>query len=152
MFYLQTFGDRVFGKVSWLIPVFVALSCFGGVNGVIFTSARLFATGSEEGHLPSFFSLVHVKQQTPIPSLIFSVGFEIFRILILLVLLYTYFMTNNYFLPISVCHLPNHAADSRYLQTDQLLQSNFVVVGGGQHCSTPLAEKNPVSPGPRYYF
>lgn len=88
MFYLQTFGDRVFGKMSWVIPVFVALSCFGGVNGVIFTSARLFATGSEEGHLPSFFSLVHVKQQTPIPSLIFSVGFEVFLVLILLNLLY----------------------------------------------------------------
>lgn len=45
----------------------------GGVNGVIFTSARLFATGAQDGNLPSFFSLVHHKQQTPIPSLIFSV-------------------------------------------------------------------------------
>lgn len=71
---LQTFGDRMFGPVAWLIPVFVALSCFGGVNGVIFTSARLFATGAQEGHLPSFFSLVHHKQQTPIPSLLFSVS------------------------------------------------------------------------------
>lgn len=71
---MQSFGDRMFGPVAWLIPVFVALSCFGGVNGVIFTSARLFATGADEGHLPSFFSLVHYKQQTPIPSLLFSVS------------------------------------------------------------------------------
>lgn len=63
----------MFGPVSWMIPIFVALSCFGGVNGVVFTSARLFATGAEDGHLPSFFSLVHYNQQTPIPSLIFSV-------------------------------------------------------------------------------
>jgi len=68
----QTFGDKVFGSFSWLIPIFVALSTFGGVNGVIFTSARLFSTGSSEGHLPTFFALLHYKKQTPIPSLIFS--------------------------------------------------------------------------------
>lgn len=54
------------------ILIFEFLSS-GGVNGVVFTSARLFATGAQDGHLPSFFSLVHYKQQTPIPSLIFSV-------------------------------------------------------------------------------
>lgn len=94
-----TFGNKVFGPFAWCIPIFVALSCFGkfewkldfnminqlysyynfkfifvgGVNGVVFTSARLFATGAQDGNLPSFFSLVHYKQQTPIPSLIFSV-------------------------------------------------------------------------------
>jgi solute carrier family 7 (L-type amino acid transporter), member 5 len=55
-----------------LIPIFVALSTFGGVNGVIFTSARLFATGASEGHLPSFFALFHANKQTPIPSLVSS--------------------------------------------------------------------------------
>lgn len=67
-----TFGNRVFGPLAFMIPIFVALSTFGGVNGVLFTSARLFATGAQEGHLPKFFSLFHTKQQTPIPSLIFS--------------------------------------------------------------------------------
>lgn len=69
-----TFGNRMFGPVAWLVPIFVALSTFGGVNGIIFTSARLFATGAQEGHLPSFFSLFHVKKQTPIPSLMFTCG------------------------------------------------------------------------------
>jgi solute carrier family 7 (L-type amino acid transporter), member 5 len=81
-FFLQTFGSKVFGSFSWLIPIFVALSTFGGVNGVVFTSARLFATGANEGHLPSFFALFHVKRQTPIPSLVFtcilSVGMVLF--------------------------------------------------------------------------
>ncbi|XP_037957208.1 Y+L amino acid transporter 2 [Teleopsis dalmanni] len=67
-----TFGNRVFGPLAFLVPIFVALSTFGGVNGILFTSARLFATGAQEGHLPKFFQLFHVKQQTPIPSLIFS--------------------------------------------------------------------------------
>jgi len=66
----------MFGPLAWMVPIFVALSTFGGVNGIIFTSARLFATGAQEGQLPSFFNLVHVKQQTPIPSLIFSVSMK----------------------------------------------------------------------------
>jgi len=69
-----TFGNRVFGPLAFMVPIFVALSTFGGVNGVLFTSARLFATGAQEGHLPKFFQLFHVKQQTPIPALIFTVS------------------------------------------------------------------------------
>ncbi|CAG9098624.1 hypothetical protein JYU34_002426 [Plutella xylostella] len=71
------FGDRLFGSWSWVIPVFVALSTFGGVNGVLFTSARLFATGAQEGHMPGFFTLFHIEKQTPIPSLIFTCLFSL---------------------------------------------------------------------------
>ncbi|CAH0404915.1 unnamed protein product [Chilo suppressalis] len=71
------FGDRLFGGWRWVIPVFVALSTFGGVNGVLFTSARLFATGAQEGHMPAFFSLFHINKQTPIPSLIFTCLFSL---------------------------------------------------------------------------
>ncbi|XP_026727059.1 large neutral amino acids transporter small subunit 2 [Trichoplusia ni] len=71
------FGDRLFGGWSWMIPVFVALSTFGGVNGVLFTSARLFATGAQEGHMPAFFSLFHIEKQTPIPALMFTCLFSL---------------------------------------------------------------------------
>ncbi|GJQ83538.1 hypothetical protein Trydic_g10890 [Trypoxylus dichotomus] len=67
-----SFGHHTLSNVTWLIPIFVSLSCFGGVNGVLFTSARLFMTGSQEGHLPDMFSFIHINKLTPIPSLIFT--------------------------------------------------------------------------------
>lgn len=69
-----TFGNRMFGQLHWLVPVFVALSTFGGVNGILFTSARLFLAGSQEGHLLPVFSFIHVQRCTPVPSLLFTCG------------------------------------------------------------------------------
>ena len=37
---LQTFAERLYGKFAFIIPVFVALSTFGGVNGILLTSSR----------------------------------------------------------------------------------------------------------------
>uniref|UniRef100_A0A1A7WB74 Solute carrier family 7 (Neutral amino acid transporter light chain, asc system), member 10 n=2 Tax=Iconisemion striatum TaxID=60296 RepID=A0A1A7WB74_9TELE len=65
-----TFGEKLLGAFSIIMPISVALSTFGGINGYLFTSSRLCFSGAREGHLPSLLAMIHFKNCTPIPALL----------------------------------------------------------------------------------
>ncbi|CAL8086426.1 unnamed protein product [Calicophoron daubneyi] len=67
-----TFAKRIYGKVWWMMSVFVALSCFGGCNGIIMTASRIFFVAGQEKQMPRLLALLHMKRLTPIPSVIFT--------------------------------------------------------------------------------
>ncbi|XP_063306420.1 solute carrier family 7 member 13-like [Pelobates fuscus] len=68
-----TWADRAIPTVAWIIPVSVAVSIFGSLNGGIFMLGRLNYAGSKEGHLPSIISMIHVQHLTPAPAMIISI-------------------------------------------------------------------------------
>ncbi|KAL5012570.1 hypothetical protein ScPMuIL_011121 [Solemya velum] len=65
------FSNRLYGVMWWIMPIFVSLSTFGGVNGILFTTSRLFYVGGREGHMPKILSMVQVQKMTPMPAVIF---------------------------------------------------------------------------------
>ena len=71
-----TFGLKFFDWLKWVIPIFVSISTFGSLNGIVFIAARIVATGGNEGQLPAVCGFLHKKLLTPIPALIFEVSIK----------------------------------------------------------------------------
>ncbi|KAF0029926.1 hypothetical protein F2P81_019031 [Scophthalmus maximus] len=63
-----TFANRAFQAIAPVIPVLVALSCLGALNGGIFGSPRMQFVGGREGHWPRIFSMIHIRRRTPLPA------------------------------------------------------------------------------------
>jgi len=66
-----TFANRTLGSWAWVMPLFVALSAFGGLMVHIMTSSRLCFVGARQGHFPDFLALINYDHSTPVTSLIF---------------------------------------------------------------------------------
>ncbi|CAH8588566.1 unnamed protein product [Schistosoma curassoni] len=67
-----TFANRIYGPAWWIMPIFVAFSTFGGVNGNMLTTSRIFFVASRESHMPRFISFLHKDKLTPIPAVLFT--------------------------------------------------------------------------------
>ncbi|PIK48331.1 putative Y+L amino acid transporter 2 isoform X1 [Apostichopus japonicus] len=72
-----TFGLRTLGKFAFIMPLSVAISTFGSVNGNILTVSRIFFAGARDRQLPRFLSFIHPTYRTPVPSIITIVLFTV---------------------------------------------------------------------------
>ncbi|EGN95941.1 hypothetical protein SERLA73DRAFT_185376 [Serpula lacrymans var. lacrymans S7.3] len=65
------FGRALFGPVGGTVfAVMVAFSCFGALNGSLFTSARLIYVAGRERYLPATFGRLHKSRQTPVNAIL----------------------------------------------------------------------------------
>ncbi|CAH8527571.1 unnamed protein product [Schistosoma turkestanicum] len=67
-----TFAKRIYGVMWWIMPIFVALSTFGGVNGAIMTTSRTFYVASQVNQMPKLLCFLHMDRLTPILAVIFT--------------------------------------------------------------------------------
>ncbi|KAL5284307.1 SLC7A6.2 family protein [Megaselia abdita] len=73
-----TYAERLFGMFAWTIPVFVALSTFGAVNGILLTSSRLFYAGAMEGQMPEILTMIQIQRLTPTPAVLIMALLSLF--------------------------------------------------------------------------
>lgn len=63
------FGSAILGTTGgMLFALIVALSCFGALNGQIYTTSRFVYAAGREGHLPAMFGRIHPRTRTPLAA------------------------------------------------------------------------------------
>ncbi|KAF8894649.1 L-methionine transporter [Infundibulicybe gibba] len=61
------FGRALFGPIGGTLFAFmVAFSCFGALNGSVYTTSRLIYAAGREHFLPALFGRLHPTRQTPL--------------------------------------------------------------------------------------
>lgn len=73
----QTFAQRLYSHGWWIMSIFVALSTFGGVNGAMLTTSRIFFVAGEENQMPRIMAFLHIHKLTPLPAVVFTAFFSL---------------------------------------------------------------------------
>lgn len=64
-----TFAEQTMGVMQWLMPILIAISVMGTMNGTILSMSRLFFIGAQNNHMPLFMSMIQYTYLTPATSL-----------------------------------------------------------------------------------
>lgn len=68
LFHKEKFCRRL--SLKNFFSVFVAMSTFGAVNGILLTSSRLFYAGAIEGQMPEILTMIQIQRLTPAPAVL----------------------------------------------------------------------------------
>ena len=74
-FFLQTFAERTLGRFSLAVPLLVACSTIGALNGALLGGSRMAFAAARDGQFPDIIGTIQVKYLTPWASLWFLVSF-----------------------------------------------------------------------------
>uniref|UniRef100_A0A1I7SFK9 Large neutral amino acids transporter small subunit 2 n=1 Tax=Bursaphelenchus xylophilus TaxID=6326 RepID=A0A1I7SFK9_BURXY len=77
-----TFANKYYGPMGIIMPILVAGSCFGTVNGIMLTSSRLFFVAGRNEHMPRVLSYLNVQWKTPVPAVLFTCLLSLFYLLL----------------------------------------------------------------------
>ncbi|KAI0980167.1 hypothetical protein GJ496_005968 [Pomphorhynchus laevis] len=64
--------ELIYSPLRYVLPLFVALSALGGLNGNLFTISRMFFVAGRDGMAPSITATKHLHFNTPIVPAVFE--------------------------------------------------------------------------------
>ncbi|KAI8791220.1 b(0,+)-type amino acid transporter 1 [Biomphalaria glabrata] len=75
-------GDRVLMAASIIMPLSVMVSTLGSTNATAFSGGRSTFAAARDGNFPEVLSFIHVKQLTPLTSMVFTLLIGIIFVLV----------------------------------------------------------------------